>query len=155
MWELAQGQVDSNSPYAYLLLAEYFSESCVLAESQGRPVGFVTGFRRPDEPETQFIWQIVVGPEARGVGLGSRMLDELVDAGLHSVPAARCLEATVTPDNTASQRLFRSFARRRGVDCIEETLFRPEDFPGRAGHHDAEIRFRIGPWDPERRTAAG
>lgn len=147
MWELAQGAVDSNSPYAYVMLCEYFAASCVVAERDGAAVGFVTGFRPPEDPSTLFVWQIVVGPAARGTGLGSRMLDHLADRP--SAPPVTTLEATVTPDNTASRKLFRSFARRRGVECTETPLFAAADFPTDAGPHEPEDRFRIGPWSPQ------
>lgn len=148
MWDLAQGAVDDNSPYSYLLIGEYFGDTCVIAEREGDVLGFVTGFRRPDEPRTQFVWQIVVGEAGRGEGLGSKMLEALVDGPGPGTPAD-CLEATVTPDNAASQALFRSFARRRSAECVETVLFRREQFPVDAGEHEPEVLFRIGPW-PDR-----
>lgn len=148
MWKLAQGAVDTNSPYSYLMLCEYFAASCVVAERDGEVIGFVTGFRPPEDPSTLFIWQIVVGPAARGLGLGSRMLDHLADRP--TTPPVTTLEATVTPANLASRNLFRGFARRRGVDCTETPAFAAADFPPDAGSHEPEDRFRIGPWSPPR-----
>lgn len=143
MWFLARATVDTNSPYSYLMLSEYFAENCAVAELDGELVGFVTGFRPIDDPETLFIWQIAVDESARGLGVGSRLLNEVVSRP--QVPRLRYLEATVTPDNEASKRLFRSFAESWGAECHEEELFSRADFPRDAGEsHDPEIRFRIG-----------
>lgn len=157
MWSLARDAVDENSPYAYLMMCEYFAATCVVAyagvdddaASAPRLVGFVTGFRPPDDPSTTFVWQIVVGADARGTGLGGRMLDELVERHRRDKSArpdsATYVEATVTPDNAASQRLFRSLARRHGTACVETPCFAAQQFPTGAGHHEPEVRHRIGP----------
>ncbi len=142
MWELARGAVDENSPYAYLMMCEYFADACVVAEDEGRLVGFVTGFRPPADPDTHFVWQIVVDPATRGTGLGGQLLDACAASGPRPV---RWLEATVTADNEASSALFRAFARRHDAPCAEETAFPRELFPPAAGAHESEIRFRIGP----------
>lgn len=143
MWSLASETVDINSPYSYLMLGEYFAENCAVAEREGRLVGFVTGFTPPEDPETLFIWQIAVDESVRGLGVGSRLLDDVV--GRPRVPRLRYLEATVTPGNEPSKRLFRSFAESWGAECHEEELFSRSDFPHDAGElHDPEIRFRIG-----------
>lgn len=149
MWRLAEGAVDSNSPYSYLMLVEYFADTCAVAVvdgdgdggNDGELVGFVTGFRVPADPSTLFIWQIAVSPHRRGLGIGAKLLDGLADRS--AVPRLRFLEATVTPGNDASEGLFRAFAAARGADCVEDDLFAATDFPG---SHDAEVRFRIGPF---------
>lgn len=143
MWSLASETVDPNSPYSYLMLSEYFADNCAVAEREGSLVGFVTGFRPLEDPETLFIWQIAVDESVRGLGVGSRLLEDVV--GRPRVPRLRYLEATVTPDNKASKRLFRSFAESLGTECHEEELFSRSDFPHDAGEvHEPEIRFRIG-----------
>lgn len=141
LWALAVGSVDENSPYAYLLMAEYFADTCVVAEDGGELVGFVIGFRPPADRDTQFVWQIVVAPSMRGTGLGGRMLDVCIEGGSQPV---RWLEATVTPDNDASAQLFRGFARRHGVVCEETLAFAAEQFPA-GSVHEPEMRFRLGP----------
>lgn len=141
MWRLAQGAVDANSPYAYLMMCEFYGDTCAVGTVDGQPVAFVTGFRLPADAETLFIWQIATSDAARGRGIGSQMLDELVDRP--SVPRVRFLEATVTPGNEASLRLFRGFAKRRDAACHEESLFLSSDFPE---PHEPEHRLRIGPF---------
>uniref|UniRef100_UPI002592A558 diaminobutyrate acetyltransferase n=1 Tax=Candidatus Neomicrothrix sp. TaxID=2719034 RepID=UPI002592A558 len=130
-----------NSPYAYLMLGEFFSDTCAVAVFDDQLIGFVTGFRLPTDPEPLFIWQIAVADSARGSGLGGRLLDEV--ANRPSPPRIRHLAATVTPDNEASDRLFRAFADRWGAACEVEELFEDGDFP--PGDHAPELRYRIGP----------
>lgn len=141
MWSLAKTSVDTNSPYAYLMMGEFFDGTCGVATTGDELLGFVTGFRLPADPETLFIWQIAVTESARGTGLGGRLLDEVANRATH--PRIRHLAATVTPDNAASDRLFRSFAERWGATCETEELFDRGDFPH--GDHQPEFRYHIGP----------
>lgn len=139
MWHLARSVgLDLNSPYAYVLWGDRFpASSSVAVTGAGEVIGFITGFHPPDDPTTLFVWQIGVAAEARGRGLGGRMLDELLTRS-----EARWLEATVTPSNAASAALFRGVGARHGAPVDEAPAF-PEDwFPG---DHEPEIRFRIGP----------
>lgn len=142
MWRLAEtsGVLDSNSPYAYLMMGRWFSDTCLVATQGDKLVGFVVGFVLPRQPETMFVWQIGVDASARGCGLGGRMLQVLADACPRGV---RFLEATVTPSNRASESLFRAFARRRGVLCAVSNAFPSDVFP-KPGH-ESERLFRIGP----------
>ncbi|MGK2929573.1 MAG: diaminobutyrate acetyltransferase [Acidimicrobiales bacterium] len=142
LWALAKANgLDENSPYAYLLWTEYFRDTTVVATTEhddSTPVGFVTAFRRPDEPGTVFVWQVGVDSSYRRRGIAGMLLDELVE---------RCgadhLEATVTPTNTASDTLFRRFGERHDAPVATEELFAEEHFPP---GHEAEVLFRIGPF---------
>ncbi len=133
--------LDVNSDYAYLLLARDFHETCVIAEEDGRMLGFATAYRPPRNLDVLFVWQIAVSEEARGRGLASQMLDELVQRG--QLLGIQFIEATVTGSNFASQALFNSLARRHNVDCEITTGFPADTFES-AGH-EAEDLFRIGP----------
>jgi diaminobutyrate acetyltransferase len=103
---VAGGGLDVNSPYAYVLGVRFFASTSVIAEGPDGATGFVLGLTPPQDPGTLFVWQVGVAPQARGQGLGLRMLQWLVDE-----VRPRQLEATVTPSNVASQRLFRALAR--------------------------------------------
>ena len=134
--------LDLNSCYAYLLLCTHFSDTCVLAEMDGGAVGFVSAYVPPERPDTVFVWQVAVDAKARGQGLAGRMLDELL--ARETCRGVTWLETTISPSNIPSQRLFRSWAERRGADCRDdETLFDEAAF-GAEGH-EAEVLFRIGP----------
>lgn len=136
------GVLDVNSDYAYLLLCHHFADTCLVAEVDDRIVGFTLGYRPPGRTDTLFLWQIGVSMTARGEGLGSRMLDELLRR--HTKSGVQFLETTVTPSNSASQALFESLARRKGVECEVTPLFSSEMFSC-AGAHEAEHLYRIGP----------
>ena len=138
LWRITRDSrvLDVNSPYAYLMWCEHFAATSVVAEVDGRPAGFVTGFRPPEHPEVLFVWQVAVAAERRGLGLGSRMLDELV-----ARTGVTAVQATVTPSNEPSARLFRALARRHGCSCDERPHLRAEQFPG--DDHEPEILFHI------------
>jgi L-2,4-diaminobutyric acid acetyltransferase len=136
-----------NSAYAYVMWADHFAESSIVAVTEmNRVVGFVNGFRPPSDPTTLFVWQIAVAPEVRGRGVGGRMLDELLARS-----PARWLEATVTPSNVASAALFRGTATRHETG-VEEAIGYPRALL--PDDHEAEIRFRIGPLEATRQPIA-
>ena len=136
------GGLDVNTRYAYVLWARDFAATTVVAALGGTDVGCITGYRRPDAPDTLFIWQVAVAPEARRRGLAGTMADWLV-AG-HVEGGGRFLEATVTPSNTASRRLFTGVGERRGAEVAWSPLF-GGDVLG-SGHEPEEL-VRIGPFD--------
>lgn len=137
------GVLDVNSPYSYLMLGEYFSETCVLAERRGRTVGFLSGLLPPEQDDTVFVWQVAVSKTERKRGLGLKLLKELVSRPV--CRTVRYLETTITPSNSASMRLFRKFAHEVGASCNVETVFDKRHFPDGAAH-EPERRFRIGPF---------
>jgi L-2,4-diaminobutyric acid acetyltransferase len=143
IWALVRelGVLEPNTCYAYLLLCTHFAETCLVAERGGELLGFVLGYRPPSRPEAVFVWQIGVHADARGEGLGKRLL-----AGLVERPACAdttFLEATVAQSNEASTRLFLGFARDLGVACELERGFDSADFGPL--EHEAEPTYRIGP----------
>jgi len=114
--------LDENSMYCNLIQCDHFAETCVLAEMNGQPVGWISGYLRPDAPDTLFVWQVAVSAAARGKGLGRRMLTALLErdacAGIEQI------QTTITKDNEASWALFGSFARRNDADLDSEAHFR-------------------------------
>jgi L-2,4-diaminobutyric acid acetyltransferase len=143
IWDLvnAGGALDLNSAYSYLMLGEYFADTCRVAYRGSRLAGFVAGFVPPRRPDTLFVWQIGVDPREQGRGLGKRLLRDLL--GTPACGHLRYLEATVTPSNMPSERLFRGIAKDFETSCRVEDVFAEHDFPGEG--HEGERRFRIGP----------
>lgn len=141
IWQLVRqsGVLDENSLYAYLLLTTHFAETCVVAVERGELLGFVTGYVPPIRPDALFVWQVAVAQEARGRGLGKKMLRHLVER-----VGRPFLEATVTPSNSASQRLFASLASEFGAALKESSGFSSADFGGQG--HEEERLIRIGPF---------
>jgi L-2,4-diaminobutyric acid acetyltransferase len=142
LWRIARDSktLDLNSPYSYVLWCRDFAATSVVARSDGEVRGFVTGFDRPADPGTLFVWQVAVDAACRGRGLAASMLACLADRGF------RFVEATVTPDNTASGRLFTAFARDRGAELRRTPLLSGDLFPG---DHQPEELYRIGPLDKQ------
>jgi len=132
--------LDVNTSYAYLLWCRDFADTSVIAELDGAPVGFVTGYLRPDAPGTLMVWQVAVAEAARGHGLASRMLEELV-----SRTSAEAVETTITADNEASIALFTGLARRHGAGHEVTPLFTERMYPD---GHDTEFLHRIAPTRP-------
>ncbi|GAT80565.1 hypothetical protein STXM2123_1266 [Streptomyces sp. F-3] len=145
LWRLAKdsGTLDVNSSYSYLLWCRDFAATSAVARgADGTPVGFVTGYMRPDRPRTLLVWQVAVDAAHRGRGLAARLLDDLT-ARVAAERGLTAVETTITPGNTASERLFTSYAARHGATVEREVLFRTEQFPD--GPHAPEVLYRIGP----------
>lgn len=137
------GGLELNTGYAYVVFAGDLTATSLVAYDEGGTLrGFVLGYRPPTRPDVLFVWQVGVDPATRGQGLGRRMLLRLVDdtrpAGVHY------LEATVTPSNGASQKLFRSVARELDAECEDRPHLTTDVFPEPG--HEAEDLFRIGPF---------
>jgi L-2,4-diaminobutyric acid acetyltransferase len=124
-----------------MLVCTHFSDTCAVAERGDDLVGFVSSYRKPNESDTLFVWQVAVRADARAQGVGGCLLLEVLDRP--SQADIRHLETTINPSNDASWALFRTLARDRKADCAERTLFRREDF-GPETHED-EYLLRIGP----------
>ncbi|MFF7354546.1 MULTISPECIES: diaminobutyrate acetyltransferase [Streptomyces] len=145
LWRLAKDSktLDLNSSYSYLLWCRDFAGTSAVARgADGEPVGFVTGYMRPEHPRTLLVWQVAVDSAYRGHGIAARLLDGLT-ARLATERGITGVETTITPGNTASERLFTSFAARHGAHLEREVLFAAELFPD--GPHDPEVLYRIGP----------
>ncbi|WP_263171364.1 diaminobutyrate acetyltransferase [Streptomyces sp. SCSIO ZS0520] len=146
IWRIARDSrtLDLNSSYSYLLWCRDFAGTSVVAreEESAEPVGFITGYIRPERPRTLMVWQVAVDESQRGKGLASALLDGLT-AKAGAERGIDSLETTISPDNTASQRLFTSFAERWGADVARSALFDAGLFPEEG--HEPEVLYRISP----------
>jgi L-2,4-diaminobutyric acid acetyltransferase len=137
----ASPPLDGNSVYCNLLQATHFADTSVAATLDGKLVGYISAYIPPTEPDTLFVWQVVVAEQARGRGLAKRMLRHLVD--LPACEQVLGLATTITQDNQASWALFEGFARECAVIPVKSVLFsRDQHF---AGQHDDEYMLRIAP----------
>lgn len=139
LWRLAKDTavLDLNSSYSYLLWCRDFADTSVIAWIEGEPAGFITGYTRPENPDTLMIWQVAVDENFRGHGLASTMLHELADR-----TGALRMETTITDDNAASNRLFQAFAEQRDAGYDRRPLFTPDLYPD---GHDTEYLYEIAP----------
>ncbi|CAL9558558.1 L-2,4-diaminobutyric acid acetyltransferase [Streptomyces sp. enrichment culture] len=145
LWRMARDSkvLDLNSSYSYLLWCRDFAAtSAVARDERGEAVGFVTGYVRPDRPDTLLVWQVAVDEAHRGRGIAAALLDGLAARAVER-RGLSAVETTITPGNTASERLFTSFAERHGARLEREELFGTALFPD--GPHEPEVLYRIGP----------
>lgn len=133
--------LDLNSLYTYLLLAEHFTATCIVAKVDDVALGFVSAYTPPMRPDVLFIWQVAVHEQARGRGLGKQMLQALLQRS--ALSGVRYLETTVSPGNAASRRMFEQLARDLNAAVSETALFDKTMFGPQV--HDDEPLLRIGP----------
>lgn len=137
------GVLDVNSSYAYLMWCRDFASTSVVARADGAVVGFITGYLRPEAPDTVVVWQVAVDASQRGGGVAAKLLANLVDRV--RARGAQYLETTITADNAASIKLFSALARDRSTDLVRSPLFTSDLFPD---EHESEDLYRIGPFAP-------
>jgi L-2,4-diaminobutyric acid acetyltransferase len=141
VWALIRAckPLDENSMYCNLLQSDHFRDTCVIAEVGGEIGGWISAYLMPGAPDTLFVWQVAVAPAARGIGLGGRMLEAILDRPFCA--GVRELQATVTPTNDASWAMFRSFAKRRNATLSAEPYIDRDAHL--AGLHPSEDRITI------------
>lgn len=140
--------LDANSSYCNFLQCGHFAQTSVAAEMNGELVGFISGYKKPEQPDTLFVWQVAVDERARGQGLASKML-------LHILQRPNCqsvnhLETTITEDNKGSWALFERLAKTLTAD-LNSSIFldKQKHFDGL---HDSEALVRIGPFTNTQET---
>ena len=123
IWELVRDckPLDENSMYCNLIQCDHFRDTCVVAELDGEIVGWISGHILPRDPATLFVWQVAVSKKARGMGLGGKMLSDILDREI--CEGVSQVQTTITDDNDASWGLFRKFARVNGGDIDSEPHF--------------------------------
>lgn len=134
--------LDLNSVYAYLLLTEHHSSTCIVAGAGENLNGFISAYFIPERPDTLFVWQVAVHPRARGQALARRMLEALLRRP--ALGAAQYLETTVGLENDASRRTFAALADGLSAPLRELPLFEPTLFGEQS--HESEPLLRIGPF---------
>lgn len=143
IWALIQAckPLDENSMYCNLIQCDHFADTCILAELDGVPVGWISGYLLPDATDTLFVWQVAVSEDARGLGLASQMLDRLLSRD--DMTGVQQLKTTITRDNQPSWNLFRSLAERHGGLLSDEPQYKKDDhFDGEhATEYMVTIRF--------------
>ena len=144
LWHLVKesGTLDLNSAYCYLMLCEYFRNTCMAAWINDRIVGFVSGYLLPEANDTLFVWQVTVAHEVRGRGIGKQLIMNLLNS--ETGKKVRRIQATVSPSNTASNSLFSSVAEELKTSLRITEGFGSNIFPG--GDHEREDLLTIGPF---------
>jgi len=152
IWDLIKSieALDNNSMYCNLLQCSHFSGTCALAEIDGKPVGWISGYIPPEKPDTLFVWQVAVHPEARGRGVAKRLIHELLRR--KACRHVHHIHSTITRDNQASWALFRAIADDLDAPLTDDAHFkRDAHFDGR---HATEHLVEIGPFERATRSRA-
>jgi L-2,4-diaminobutyric acid acetyltransferase len=108
----------------------------------GNVVGFISGYRIPDQPDTLFVWQVAVGESARGKGLAKRMLLSILNRPDNK--DIKFIHTTITPDNKASWALFESLTRKLDTQISHSVFF--DEQQHFAGQHKTEMLVKVGPF---------
>jgi L-2,4-diaminobutyric acid acetyltransferase len=133
--------LDTNSSYCNLLQCSHFASTSVAAEHEGQLAGFISGYIIPDRPNTLFVWQVAVSEQARGAGLASCMLKNLLErANCENITH---IETSITQDNQASWALFKGLAKKLATN-LQSLEWMDKDIHF-AGRHNSEALVRIGP----------
>ncbi|MCA6063533.1 diaminobutyrate acetyltransferase [Thalassolituus marinus] len=134
--------LDVNSMYCNLLQCSHFAQTSIAAERSGEIIGFISGYRLPQQPDTLFVWQVAVDASARGMGLASRMLTTLLQRLGGDI---RHLHTSITASNEASWNTFRRLAETLNAPLNSSMMFDRERHFG--GAHDSESLVHIGPFN--------
>ncbi|MFJ7150869.1 diaminobutyrate acetyltransferase [Streptomyces sp. NPDC100445] len=142
VWKLVENTpgLDSNSVYYYTLWFRDFADGSLVATVDDELVGFLTGYRRPDEPDTYFVWQTAVNPRHGIPFLGVKLFQAAAEQQV--ADGARYVEATVSAENKAILMVLKQFAKKHSAQVETRVLFPGSLFPD--SHHD-EVLYRIGP----------
>ncbi|AZS82900.1 diaminobutyrate acetyltransferase [Streptomyces griseoviridis] len=142
VWKMVEATpgLDSNSLYYYTLWFRDFADGSLVATVGDELVGFLTGYRRPEEPETYFVWQTAVNPRHGIPFLGVKLFQAAADQQV--ADGARYVEATVSAENKAIIMVLKQFAKKHAAPIATRVLFPSSLFAD--SHHD-EVLYRIGP----------
>lgn len=142
IWKLVKNSspLDVNSEYLYLLLCQHFSNTCVIAKADSKIVGFISAYILPNQKDTIFVWQVAVAKEFRKKGISTNMMKSILSRPV--CESVSYLEATVTPSNVSSRKMFESVASYLKCDIKTSSFFTIEHFNEA---HEPEDLVRIGP----------
>ncbi|WP_411572436.1 diaminobutyrate acetyltransferase [Vibrio sp. TH_r3] len=139
--------LDTNSAYCNFLQTTHFQDTSIVAYFQGELAGFISGYLKPNDPKTLFIWQVAVASKYRGQGLAKTMLSEL--RARNCLRDITAIETTITKDNNSSWALFKTLERESEQESLVSVFLDKElDFKGL---HDTEYLYRL-PLTPHNET---
>lgn len=142
VWRLAErtAALDLNGPHHYALWFRYFAGTSLVATLDDEVVGFVAGYRRPEAPDTYFVWQCAAAARFSLPFLDAELFQAAADREL--ARGARYVEATASAGDQGLIAVLEGYARRHAAPVRTGLLFPADQFP--ATHAD-EVLYRIGP----------
>jgi L-2,4-diaminobutyric acid acetyltransferase len=132
--------LDLNSSYLYFIQSHFFNNTCAVLKNKSDQIqAFVSGFIKPNDHKTLFIWQVAVDESMRGQGVAIRLIEFI----LKNNPLITHIETTVTKNNQASRKMFASLSTKLDTQMTEQVfLDKDKHF---FNQHESEYLFRIGP----------
>lgn len=128
-----------NGVYVNIFLAKYFGNSCFIMELEGKPIGFVSGFKSTTDPKIFFLWQLGLLPEFRGKGLSTPLIHRVFEAA----KKLNCEKAqfSISPTIDSSFHAFSNYAKKkdRTMKVVEERKY-SDPLSGKKGH---EVFYEI------------
>ncbi len=131
--------LDLNSSYYYYMMCTDFGKSSLLAEQNGKLLGYVSGYITPEDEQSLFVWQVAVTESARGKGLAGAILANLAQDWKGIITS---MKTTISPSNTTSQALFNGFAEKNGFTINKSDFLTAKDF-GDGDEHESEELYTI------------
>lgn len=121
---LAQGEpfVASYQNYIYWMLGRNFPSTCLVAEKNGRILGYI-GALLSAEKQTVFVWQIAVKSDERGRQIGRRLLENVVIAAKNM--GITQLEIGINDENIICRCMVEKL-----VQDLESTITEKEKYKG-------------------------
>ena len=136
------------------MLSRYQGTLGLIAEDDQQQIrGMLTAVSSSRYPDTVYLWQIGVRPDSRQVGLGYRLLRELQAVSVRA--GYRKLEASIAPENAASQTLLRRFAEASGVPLQEVGSLALVDRHYPITDRETIYRVALADWSPSPQLLAG
>ena len=88
---------------------QFAHETSVVAELNGKLVGWALAYVLPFDPETLFIWKVEVGEDASDTGIATLMLGHLMRQ--NACANVTRVQTSIPSDDEVAWSLFRRFAR--------------------------------------------
>ena len=139
VYKLAKSSVELESTpcSSFYSLCGDFSHTSIVAEINGRIIGFVGGYRPPERENTLVVKTVVVDQEVRKMGLASEMLSDLVSR--LSTVGVVTLEAIAKSSSEVAAALFNGYAEKHSVEVSKVDYLTSEQLDG----GDAEVKYII------------
>ena len=144
LWESVRAihELDLNSCYSYYLVSHHFSKTSAITLFEGEVCGFVTAYLKPDDPSVLFVWQLGVSEKARGNGLSSKMLNQILSRKV--CKNVSVVEATASKSNVASLSVFQKLSKHYDSEFQLIPFLKADQFP--EDNHKEEMLIKVGPF---------
>lgn len=124
---LTQGEpfVASYQNYIYWMLGRYFPSTCLVAEEDGRVLGYIGALLSP-EKQTLFVWQIAVKSDERGRQIGRKLLENVIMAAKNM--GITQLEFAINDENIICRRMVEKLVQDLESTITEKEKYKDEGF---------------------------